>query len=305
MIYGVSRPIIFLPSGFLRWPLERQEAVLRHELAHLHRADPATQFVAEVACALNWFNPIVWFGARAMRMEAELAADEAVLETGILPSSYATALLSVAAELSPRPNSLQGAIPLMSNSKIELRIRRVLTSDPQRTTRLAIRATAFVAVAASVLLVGLRATAASPQVARTPGQEAEAMDRLKSLGLATHIYAADYDDHFPAADSTAKVRQLVLPYAKSLEIFEPVTKGGQVLYNTNLSGVPLIKIKDIAEVPMWFEKFANPATAVGVTYGDGHVKLIRDGAIPTFRKALEKSKQLRLSVPKQSKGIGG
>jgi len=309
MACGIVKPIVFLPSGFLQWPVERQEAVLRHEFAHLHRGDPATYLLAEIACALNWFNPFVGLGARAMRLEAELAADEVVLEAGMLPSSYATALLSLAAELSPRQRSLQGAIPLMSNPKIEHRIRRVLTSNHPRASRFVLRASAIVALSASVFLVGLRATAAAPQIARTPAEVEAAQSQLKTITLATHMYAADFDEHFPLAESTAKAKQVLAPYVKSMRVFEPTTKGGQVLYNTNLSAVELVNITNIAEVPLWFEKFANPATSVYVGYADGHVKLIQSHNFAEFQRALDASKILRKmarlkGAPKSPSGPG-
>jgi len=108
--WGIFRPVILLPNKALFWPGERLHAVLRHELAHIHRRDSLAQMLSLVACALYWPNPLVWLGARALRREAEMAADDAVIVSGMTPSDYAGELLQVAVEF--RAQDLVAASPL-------------------------------------------------------------------------------------------------------------------------------------------------------------------------------------------------
>src|SRR5471030_2730928 len=103
MTWGVIRPTIVLPRDADTWSDKRFEATLLHELSHVRRCDFATQLLAEFVCALYWFNPLVWLSARTMRSDAELAADEAVLHSGLKPSDYAAELLSLAADLGKKP----------------------------------------------------------------------------------------------------------------------------------------------------------------------------------------------------------
>ena len=82
------------------WPEQRRRLVLLHELAHVRRWDWLTQLVAHVACAVYWFNPLVWLAARQMRIERERACDDLVLACGAKASDYAQELLALAAGLS-------------------------------------------------------------------------------------------------------------------------------------------------------------------------------------------------------------
>ncbi len=83
MVWGFLRPVILLPIDADQWQTERLRAVLLHELAHIKRWDWTLQMVAQITCAVYWFNPLVWFAVRRMRIEAEQACDDQVLTPGI------------------------------------------------------------------------------------------------------------------------------------------------------------------------------------------------------------------------------
>jgi beta-lactamase regulating signal transducer with metallopeptidase domain len=134
MTWGALQPVVILPRGASEWTSERLEAVMLHELAHVRRWDCATQMLSAVVCALYWFNPIVWLGARAMRSEAESAADDLVLQSGWKPSDYASELLQVAAEIGHRRQPFaKFGVSVMNQPKIESRIQAIL--DPARHRR--------------------------------------------------------------------------------------------------------------------------------------------------------------------------
>ena len=96
MTWGWRRPVVLLPAASSDWSTERQTVVLRHELAHVRRADVVTQRIAQVVCAIYWFNPMAWIGAYRLRVERERACDDEVLRMGTRPSVYATHLLEIA-----------------------------------------------------------------------------------------------------------------------------------------------------------------------------------------------------------------
>ena len=82
MASGIFTPAVLMPEDANRWPLERLRIVLLHELAHVKRRDCLTHVVAQLACALHWFNPLVWMAARHVRTERERACDDLVLACG-------------------------------------------------------------------------------------------------------------------------------------------------------------------------------------------------------------------------------
>jgi bla regulator protein BlaR1 len=103
LTWGVIKPRILLPADVIAWPTARLRAVLLHELAHVKRFDYLTHLLARFACAVHWFNPLVWHAANKVREESELACDDQVLRSGSLPSEYAGHLLELARSLKAHP----------------------------------------------------------------------------------------------------------------------------------------------------------------------------------------------------------
>ena len=97
MTWGVRRARLLLPADAATWTPELARAVLLHELAHVKRRDCLTQLVAQLACALFWFNPLVWLARQRMQTEREQACDDLVLASGASAAAYAEQLLYVAA----------------------------------------------------------------------------------------------------------------------------------------------------------------------------------------------------------------
>jgi len=109
------------------------EAVLLHELAHVRRRDGVTQLLVEAVCAVYWFNPFVWASARTARAEAERAADNLVINSGVRPSTYAAALLELAASgAGHRPPPFGYALSILGGSPIESRIRAIVEPNQRR-----------------------------------------------------------------------------------------------------------------------------------------------------------------------------
>jgi len=96
LTWGWWRPVILLPAQARQWPVERRRIVLSHELAHVKRWDCLTQLAAQVACAMYWFNPLVWVAARRMCVERERACDDLVVRGGCRASDYASELVGIA-----------------------------------------------------------------------------------------------------------------------------------------------------------------------------------------------------------------
>jgi beta-lactamase regulating signal transducer with metallopeptidase domain len=100
MAVGTRRPSVVLPALADTWAEDRRRAVLLHELAHVSRYDCLTQLLACVTSAVYWFHPGVWWAARRLRIERELACDDRVLVAGAEGREYAGHLLEIAYSLS-------------------------------------------------------------------------------------------------------------------------------------------------------------------------------------------------------------
>lgn len=151
MTIGIVHPQVLLPAAADGWSAERRRAVLVHELGHVQRGDMLIQLVAQLACALYWWNPLVWVAAARLRVEREHACDDLVLDAGIRPSSYAADLLDVARSISHAP---PGAICMADRSGTEARLRRILDANaPRRPLRTRARIAMSAVALGSVMLL--------------------------------------------------------------------------------------------------------------------------------------------------------
>jgi beta-lactamase regulating signal transducer with metallopeptidase domain len=123
---GWRRPKILLPVDCRCWTAGKRRVVLAHELSHVARHDVFWQVVARLACAVYWFHPLAWLAERRMRVERELACDDAVLRSGSQPDQYAAVLLDVAAAISRRPPAGAAVIAMACRHPIQRRIRAIL-----------------------------------------------------------------------------------------------------------------------------------------------------------------------------------
>jgi beta-lactamase regulating signal transducer with metallopeptidase domain len=132
LVTGIRRPVILLPASASEWTEDELRIVLLHELAHIRRADIAVRAVAMIACAIHWFNPLVWMLASLSTRDAELAADDLVLYAGIRPSTYADALLNLAGTVFQFP-AVQPAMPLARRGGLADRVHAILRESHRRT----------------------------------------------------------------------------------------------------------------------------------------------------------------------------
>ena len=95
-VAGFFTSVVMMPPSATRWTAEARHAALVHELTHIKRGDRRTQAIAQLACAIYWFNPLVWYAAAGLARERERACDDEVLRFGAKPSAYATLLLDLA-----------------------------------------------------------------------------------------------------------------------------------------------------------------------------------------------------------------
>jgi hypothetical protein len=232
--WGFVHPAVLLPRGADQWPPERLRAVLFHEFAHVRRRDNLTQTLALASCALHWFNPLFWYCARRMQLEAEIACDDVVLRAGVRPSIYAAELLRFAARLNglPVPGALLAA-SMATPCTLTTRIRLIVDPHaPRARTRLKhVLAMQALCVLAVYCLCSVRPTfaAAHPphdrlvtDVARTDerrlaSQTASNPDVLPEADLARHR-ARGRPNVSPAADLVGSSDSLKYSNSQSADL---------------------------------------------------------------------------------------
>lgn len=146
LVWGVVRPRLMVPAEARGWSDIALRSVLLHELAHLKRRDTLVQWLAQIACALYWWNPLVWLAAWRLHVERERACDDLVLASGVQPSAYAEHLLHVATKLSAARWSSACGLAMARRSSLEGRLFAVLSERPNR------RSVTRTLVAAALLL---------------------------------------------------------------------------------------------------------------------------------------------------------
>jgi len=174
MAWGLFRPVVLLPSDSTTWSAQRRQIVLLHELAHLKRHDCQTQILAQIACAVHWFNPLVWQAARRLRAEREQACDDLVLASGTKGTDYAQHLLEIARSMRFVDRAAWAAVSMAKPSQMEGRLMAILDSDRDRRSLTRVTSlSAVLLVAALVLpLAALQPWAEAEEAAVAPGGQA-------------------------------------------------------------------------------------------------------------------------------------
>ncbi len=129
---GFLRPTLVVPSSALAWTDDRIRVVLLHELAHVARRDCLVQAVVQAVCAVYWFHPLAWVGARHLRAERERACDDLVLAAGTRSAAYAEHLLDIARAATDTPRMAVAALAMARPSELEGRLLAILDRGRDR-----------------------------------------------------------------------------------------------------------------------------------------------------------------------------
>jgi beta-lactamase regulating signal transducer with metallopeptidase domain len=151
LTFGTISPTIVLPASADEWTDDRRRAVLLHELAHVARADCLVQRIAACACALYWPHPGVWWAAKRLRTEQELACDDRVLASGAAARDYAGHLLDIAYAFRAAP-SPSTALGMARGRQFERRLLAILDEARNRAALGRGRSSVLVAAAIAMFL---------------------------------------------------------------------------------------------------------------------------------------------------------
>jgi len=148
-IVGIFRPILFLPEGISDRLTDTQlDAIITHELCHVHRRDNFSAAFHMLVEALFWFHPLLWWIGSRLIDERERACDEAVLSLGSNPQVYAEGILKVCKFYLESP--LFCAVGV-TGSNLTKRIEAIMTNHTPQNLRLGKKLLLGATAAAAVL----------------------------------------------------------------------------------------------------------------------------------------------------------
>lgn len=213
-LFGLFRPSILLPSDLAQSnDLTRLRLVCLHEIAHLKRIDVLINWLAIFAQTLHWFNPLVWFTLRRLRVDQELLCDSDVMRI-LHPDdhrAYGETLLALA---SPRHYALSTLIPVSSSFKqLKERIAMIKQFKPATHRLLVFTLPALAAIVAILTFTAAANKRPAPTARQTPPPQTESEKSAERIGAMQIQFDVE----------TARVRELekqVDELRKALRIFD-------------------------------------------------------------------------------------
>ena len=178
MLTGLFNPTIVLPHSLaLQGDDDEQlKSILLHELTHMRRFDIAFKWLSLFACAIHWFNPLVWMLRRELDRICELSCDEAVISDmdTMARQSYGETLIAVA-------SSEKVPLPIlrttMCSEKRALKERLSAIMRLKRRTKLAI-VVSVVIVFTIMFMAGTLGAGGRPDVSTSANEVQSEIERI-------------------------------------------------------------------------------------------------------------------------------
>lgn len=159
IVVGCFRSVILLPASFIaNVPTSQLEAILAHELAHVHRYDYLVNLLQTLIETLFFYHPAVWWLSHRIRIERENCCDDLVVATFANKGDYGRALLAV--EEFRNTSAAKSSLALGANGGSLLdRVRRLVHPPGQEERAGSDGAVALTILTMTLLAVGFWAAA--------------------------------------------------------------------------------------------------------------------------------------------------
>ncbi|MHC4424798.1 MAG: M56 family metallopeptidase, partial [Planctomycetota bacterium] len=241
-LFGFIRPRLLLPEGMIeRHELEELRYIFIHELGHLKQRDIYLSWLMTLFQVVYWFNPLMWFAIRRIRLEREFACDGLALSTlsADEPPRYGHTIVNLLEKFSQVSYVPSVAGIVEDTSQIERRIKMIAKFKKTSRTR-SVAAALLVAILACVALTDaypaeLPFTFGTPENLGPPVNSplSEGAFCISPDGLELY-FGSDRPGGYGRYDIWVTTRQTIQePWA------EPVNLGPQI--NTSLDdGVPTL-----------------------------------------------------------------
>ncbi|RJX66312.1 M56 family metallopeptidase [Tsuneonella suprasediminis] len=205
---GVIDKLIVLPPHFMAMHDRRsRDLALEHEFAHHRANDLLANMLVQPLFALHWFNPLGYYGWRAMRRDQEAACDARVIAARGKAERAVYARLIAAQAAGPRiALAAPMACPVLGDASIVHRLRTLTMTEISRRQRIAGRALIGAAALALPLTASISyAQAELPDVPEVPAMaDVSDVSGVPQAPLAPDAPAAyTVDDAFSAPGVSA------------------------------------------------------------------------------------------------------
>ena len=216
---GIFDAMILLPQDLVEeldsTDLDR---VLLHELAHVRRSDDWVNLLERIGTALLFFSPGIYFIARQMDLEREVACDDWVLAQAAENASYARCLARIVemTQWPYRPLAAPGVF--VTRRSMSIRIERLLARGRDVRVHLAVVPSliSMLAIIAIVVAGGF----VSPTIAYTMNSDVTKVQPLHLKRVAVAAKPAPSAAATVKADPTATPTPLIAAYVPA----KPVTR---------------------------------------------------------------------------------
>jgi TonB family protein len=204
-VFGLRRPVVLLPDAFFALEPEAQRAVACHELLHVVRRDWPWIVVEEVARALFWFHPAIWWLVERIQESREQLVDRLVIARVPSKRAYMEALLAFAAgHRLPAP-----AMAFLRTRHLRSRLRAIGKESVMSRTRSICTA----AVLVSVMGAAVGATAIAVPLGSPPGDVAAGAQDVvdgKEAGVRLPTVRSSVKPQYTPEAKEAKIQGTVL-----------------------------------------------------------------------------------------------
>jgi TonB family protein len=146
--FGLRHPVVLLPERFFAMDPQAQRTVACHELLHVARRDWSWIVMEEMARALFWFHPAVWWLVERIQESREQLVDRLVIARIPSKRAYMAALLAFA-DGGRRPATL--ATAFLRRRHLRSRLRKLVKESVMSPRRLVWTVVVLVCVMASAV----------------------------------------------------------------------------------------------------------------------------------------------------------
>ena len=170
--------------------------------------DWAVQVAAELLKSIYWFNPVFWIVGRRLRLESEHACDDAVVNSGIDGSDYASHLVDLARALNQQPRTWLPAPAIARPSSLYRRVSAMLNAHLNRRP---IPRSLRTAVAAALLAITVAVAAAQAPFATVSGSVVDSTGGFIPGATLTLSSTQSQTKHEVKTDATGRFELVGLP----------------------------------------------------------------------------------------------